>query len=156
MMCCSHSWHNSTIMTPPSTYHLFVYGSLRQGFQHPAYAYMSKYFNFVGPATACGVLYDLGEYPAARPGASAADVLHGELYAIKNVPEFDWAIAQIDDYEGINPEEGPSLFVREAASVQIFGTNTTAWVYWYNLPIGQATVVPGGDVLAYFREKNKA
>jgi gamma-glutamylcyclotransferase (GGCT)/AIG2-like uncharacterized protein YtfP len=143
-------------MQNASSYHLFVYGSLRQGFQHPAYHYISKYFNLVGHATTAGVLYDLGEHPAAKPSSNPDDVLHGELYAIKTVPEFDWAIAQLDDYEGINPEEGPALFTRQLCTVNTLGTSATAWVYWYNLEVGAAPQIPGGDVLAYFQQKNKA
>ncbi|TAD81683.1 MAG: gamma-glutamylcyclotransferase, partial [Bacteroidetes bacterium] len=102
-----------------SSYHLFVYGSLRQGFHHPAYQYISKYFNLVGHATTAGVLYDLGEYPAAKSSNLQSDVLHGELYAIKNVAELDWALAQLDDYEGLNPEDGPALFCRQLCTVSV-------------------------------------
>ncbi len=44
---------------------LFVYGSLRKGFHHPAYEYISKHFTFIAVAKVKGKLYDLGEFPAA-------------------------------------------------------------------------------------------
>ena len=46
---------------------LFVYGSLRKEFGHPAYEYLSNYFHLIGPARVKGLVYDLGEYPAALP-----------------------------------------------------------------------------------------
>jgi gamma-glutamylcyclotransferase (GGCT)/AIG2-like uncharacterized protein YtfP len=33
-----------------SIYQVFVYGSLRKGFLHPAYQYISRYFSLVGEA----------------------------------------------------------------------------------------------------------
>lgn len=46
---------------------LFVYGTLRSGFQSPAYSYISRYFTLIGEAKVKGRLYDLGDYPAAVP-----------------------------------------------------------------------------------------
>ena len=79
---------------------LFVYGSLRSGFHHPAYEYISRYFKLVDNAKIKGVLYDMGEYPAAIP-TNEENFIIGELYTIINADEFSWAIAQLDDYEGI-------------------------------------------------------
>ena len=141
-------------MAVTPNFHLFVYGSLRQGFHHPAYAYISRYFNLAGPAQVQGCLYDLGEYPAAKPSPQSGRMIHGELYAIKNSPEFDYAMAQLDDYEGVNPEEGVSLFIRELTAVSFDNQTTTAWIYWYNHDTGGAPIVESGDVLEYFRQKN--
>ncbi|MBP7555451.1 MAG: gamma-glutamylcyclotransferase, partial [Chitinophagaceae bacterium] len=54
-------------MSAPGIHSLFVYGSLRSGFQSQAYEYMSRYFNLVGNGRVKGRLYDLGDYPAALP-----------------------------------------------------------------------------------------
>ena len=48
-----------------STFHIFVYGSLRSGFKSPAYNYISKYFSLVGDAKVQGKLYNMGNYPLA-------------------------------------------------------------------------------------------
>ena len=140
-------------MPDTECYQLFVYGSLRKGFQHPAYNYISKYFDLVGHAKVNGILYDLGNYPAAKPTSLPEQFIFGELYVIKNIPEFDWAIAQLDDYEGTFPEEGPALFIRQIAEIELENTKTTAWMYWYNLDTSHGTPVPSGDVLDYFRNK---
>ncbi|MES2647764.1 MAG: gamma-glutamylcyclotransferase family protein [Bacteroidota bacterium] len=135
-----------------SNYQLFVYGSLRKGFEHPVFKYVSDYFHFVDHGKVKGILYDLGEYPAALP-TDDERFITGELYSIKEPSEFAYAIAQLDDYEGINPEEGNSLYRRELTAVYTDERTTTAWVYWYNREIGTEPVIVSGDMLQYLREK---
>ena len=135
-----------------STFQLFVYGSLRKGFEHPAFKYIADYFHFVSHGKVKGILYDLGEYPAAVPGNDEHYIV-GELYKIKEKDEFFYAIAQLDDYEGINPEEGTSLYRRETATIFTPGGPTEAWVYWYNKAIDNAPIIESGDVLAYLKER---
>jgi gamma-glutamylcyclotransferase (GGCT)/AIG2-like uncharacterized protein YtfP len=129
---------------------LFVYGTLRSDFHHPAHStYISAYFDFTGPARVKGALYDLGEYPGAI--ASGDGFITGELYRIKDDHDFDWAIAQLDDYEGLN--ETPPLYRRDKVQVHILDQTTTAWIYWYQQPIKEAILVASGDVLQYTQEK---
>src|SRR5438552_7310903 len=95
-------------------FQLFVYGSLRSGFRNPAYQYLARYFHHVGDAMVKGKLYDMGEF-AAAVATEKERFIHGELYEINEPSEFDWAIAQLDDYEGINVEAGERpLYKREA------------------------------------------
>src|SRR5215471_5867897 len=96
---------------------LFVYGSLRKGFQHEAYQYISSYFEFLSDAQVSGELYDLGPFPAAIPADSGATII-GELYQVKNTDEFEWAMAQLDEYEGVIPDEDePQLYRRDLVNV---------------------------------------
>lgn len=140
-------------MTAPSTYHLFVYGSLRSGFKSPAYEYISRYFILVGPAKVRGKLFDLGEYPAGVPATGETFVV-GELYRVKKEAEFSWAIGQLDDYEGMNTEAGENaLYQRDIAEVHIEEHQVPAWVYWYRGDVSQAPLVPSGDILEYLRSK---
>jgi gamma-glutamylcyclotransferase (GGCT)/AIG2-like uncharacterized protein YtfP len=135
---------------------LFVYGSLRSGFHHQAYEYMTRYFNLTGPAKVRGVLYDLGEYPAALPSNSDHWIL-GELYQLKDPSEFWWAIEQLDDYEGLNVEEGEvALYRREVVDVFLDKQTVKAWIYWYNKDISDKPRIESGDVLDYLRQKNKS
>jgi gamma-glutamylcyclotransferase (GGCT)/AIG2-like uncharacterized protein YtfP len=133
---------------------LFVYGSLRQGFQHEAYNYISRYFAPVGPARVKGRLYDLGDYPAALP-TDGEFFIAGELYHIKNKEEFEWAIGQIDDYEGLNVEPGETpLYRRDKAQALLAdGSINDAWVYWYNRQVDGKPVIESGDVLDWLRGK---
>jgi gamma-glutamylcyclotransferase (GGCT)/AIG2-like uncharacterized protein YtfP len=142
------------MMNDNQLYTLFVYGSLRQGFQSEAYGYISRYFTLVGSAKVKGSLYDLGDYPAALPSDNER-VIEGELYSVKNEDEFGWAIEQIDDYEGLNVEAGETpLYRRDIARATLAdGSKMDAWVYWYNGPVGDKPVIESGDVLEYMRKK---
>lgn len=134
-------------------YQLFVYGSLRKGFQHPAYQYISKYFTLAGPAKVKGLLYDMGEFPAALP-VFTDDFIIGELYTLKNADEFSWAIAQLDDYEGVDAELGElPLYRRDQVTVFYNNLTITAWIYWYNGDVSGNPIIKSGDVLQFIREK---
>ena len=60
-------------MANPGSYQLFVYGSLLSGFKSPAYDYISRYFDLVSDGKVKGLLFDMGEYPAAEPAAHSHD-----------------------------------------------------------------------------------
>ena len=134
---------------------LFVYGSLRSGFQHPAYAYISRYFTLKGTATVRGELYDMGEYPAAIPSGEEKWIT-GELYAIQEEEEFSWAIGQLDDYEGINGEpDEPQLYRRDKTTVYLNGQTVEAWIYWFNGNVQGRPKIDCGDLLVYMQQKKE-
>jgi gamma-glutamylcyclotransferase (GGCT)/AIG2-like uncharacterized protein YtfP len=136
-------------------YQLFVYGSLRSGFRNPAYEYLTRYFHLLGDAIVKGKLYDKGDSPVAAP-ALEDKFISGELYAINNPEEFSWAIEQLDDYEGLNVEEGEKpLYKREAVTVYQNGKPSTAWIYWYNGNVDGYTEIISGDLVQYLQQKNK-
>jgi gamma-glutamylcyclotransferase (GGCT)/AIG2-like uncharacterized protein YtfP len=140
-------------MPDQTNYPLFVYGSLLSGFKSQAYEYISRFFNLIGKATVKGKLYDMGEYPAAIPSSDDGFIL-GELYQIKNIAEFSWAIGQLDDYEGVTPEPGEEqLYRRELSSVTIDDKIIIAWIYWYNGSIAGKPVIASGDVLSWRAKK---
>ncbi len=135
-------------------FHLFVYGSLRSGFRNPAYQYLSRYFRLLGDATVKGKLYDMGQY-AAAVATDEDRFIHGELYEINEPLEFDWAIAQLDDYEGINVEAGETpLYKREAVAAYLNGEERTTWIYWFNGDTAGNPEVVSGDMMQYLQQKN--
>ena len=140
-------------MKQEDTHHLFVYGSLRSGFYAPAYNYVSRYFTLVGIAKVQGVLYDMGDYPVGV--ASTEDkFITGELYNITHKEAFNFAIAQLDDYEGLNGEDNDEvLYERTVTDVIINDTTLKAWVYWYKGNTANKSIVESGDVLQYFNQK---
>jgi gamma-glutamylcyclotransferase (GGCT)/AIG2-like uncharacterized protein YtfP len=134
---------------------IFVYGSLRSGFQSPAYEYISKYFTLVSEAKVKGRLYDMGSYPAAVPTEDEVYIT-GELYDLKNPEDFAWAIEQIDAYEGVNPEEGePVSYVRDRVQVYYADQTTEAWVYWYKGNIDDQPQIVSGDIFDFIHQKSK-
>lgn len=135
---------------------LFVYGSLRSGFHHPAYEYMSRNFQLLGPAVVKGQLYDMGEYPVAKP-TTADQFIQGELYAVNENNDFGYVISQIDDYEGLHVEEGETpLYTRALTTAFINDQSFTTWVYWYNQTVDGLPELTTGDVLEYLQQKNKS
>lgn len=135
---------------------IFVYGSLRSGFKSAAYDYITKYFNLVGNATVKGILYDMGNYPVAVE-TNEDKFIVGELYKINDEMAFDFIIAQLDDYEGLDAEDDEQvLYKRVLTDVFIDDTSTNAYVYWYCGNVHNKPVVASGDVLKYFEEKIKA
>jgi gamma-glutamylcyclotransferase (GGCT)/AIG2-like uncharacterized protein YtfP len=140
-------------MSDPRIYHLFVYGSLRKGFQSPAYDYISRFFKFIGVAKVKGKLYDLGTYPAGVPTEEDCFIV-GELYQAKNEHEFSWAIGQLDDYEGVDVETDEVQLYRRCATQVFFNDETIqAWIYWYNSDITGKPEITSGDMLEYFATK---
>jgi gamma-glutamylcyclotransferase (GGCT)/AIG2-like uncharacterized protein YtfP len=140
-------------MKNAEVYQLFVYGSLRSGFRSPAYEYISRYFDLVGPGKVKGKLFDLGEYPAAKPTDENKFVV-GELYRIRNENEFGWAIGQLDDYEGVNVGfDEIQLYHRAIAEVYLDDKTTNAWIYWYHGEVKDKPVIESGDVLQYLQNK---
>ena len=136
-----------------TTTHLFVYGSLRSGFRNQAYAYLSKYFTLVGQGYVKGKLYDTGEYPVAST-TTDEKYLVGELYAINNINEFNWAIEQLDDYEGLNVEPGETpMYIREKVIVTCEHQKIEAWVYWYNKDVNNLLEIASGDLMEYLNSK---
>ena len=138
-----------------SIHKLFVYGSLRSGFRNPVYEYLTKYFHLLGEAVVKGKLYDLGEYPAAA-STDEEKFISGELYSINNPLEFSWAIGQLDDYEGLNTEEGETpLYKREEVIAYQKGEPQAAWIYWFNGAMTDKPEIESGDLLQYLQQKNK-
>jgi gamma-glutamylcyclotransferase (GGCT)/AIG2-like uncharacterized protein YtfP len=138
-----------------SNYNLFVYGSLRSGFQHEAYKYIAQYFTLIGTATVKGLLFDMGQYPVALP-AEEEKFIQGELYSVKRPEEFSYAIGQLDDYEGVYAEEGETaLYKREEKTIYCNGQLYKAWVYWFTGNVSGRPQIPSGDVLQYLKDKQK-
>lgn len=135
-------------------YYLFVYGSLRKGFNSPAYGYISQYFDLVEEGTVQGKLYDKGTYAAGVPSEEGC-LIKGELYVIRHADEFGWAIAQLDDYEGISDSyDEKAEYYRSMVTVQMnSGESIPAWIYWYSGQTDGHPLVASGDILDYLRER---
>ncbi|MEI8060073.1 MAG: gamma-glutamylcyclotransferase family protein [Ferruginibacter sp.] len=134
---------------------LFVYGSLRSGFHHPAFEYMSRYFQFIGPAVVKGKLYDMGAFPVAKT-TSEERFIQGELYSINENNDFAYVMSQIDDYEGLHVEDGEiPLYTRQITTAFINDYSFTTWIYWFNKNVDGFPELATGDVLEYLLQKNK-
>lgn len=136
-------------MQHTASHSLFVYGSLLSGFKNPAYEYLARYFHLKGEAVVKGLLYKNGSIPVGVPTVDE-NFVKGELYELNNPEEFSWAMAQLDDYEGLNvePNETP-LYRRGLTNAYVNNEPHLAWVYWYNLSTDGMDIIPGGYIIDF-------
>lgn len=116
---------------------LFVYGTLRS--RGSAAARMAP-ARLLGAASYRGRLYDLGRYPGAVSSNDPADVVRGELFALRSPAAS--LLAELDRYEG--PE-----FRRVRTRVRLDGGSLLeSWIYLYNREVAHLPRVASGDYLA--------
>jgi len=107
---------------------LFVYGTLRRGFRF--HHYLKRIAaRYVTSGKVQAELFDLGEFPGARPSTRPGEIVAGELYRFHNV---DNALKVLDQVEGFSPQTpDKGLFRRGTAEVQLpNGERRLAWIYW--------------------------
>ncbi len=125
---------------------LFVYGTLMRGFDHPMARLLSGNADFLGPATCRGRLYLVRHYPGLVLSADPADIVHGELFALREV---DALLGEFDMYEACG--EGfapPTEYVRQLLPVTLAdGTAEDAWTYVYNWPVNELPRIASGRFL---------
>lgn len=128
--------------------HVFVYGTLRPPKANTPeddtryYPQIAPYIQTATPARVFEAdLYDLGTYPAARPGHH---VIHGELLAVEAQ-----ALIVMDRIEG-----HPTFFRRtEVLTHEPTANSTKAWIYWAPEGLTQGKPrIPHGDWLERSRE----
>lgn len=129
---------------------IFVYGTLMAGFDRRKRAGIDTRMRFLGRGWIAAALYDLGLFPAAVPAPDRRVI--GELYEAVDDPS---VLAKLDEIEGYRPSEpDTSLYQRSLVTVTLEGgSEETAWVYFYNAPLGQGQLVESGDYLAHLRVK---
>ncbi len=123
--------------------YLFAYGTLMEGLHQGLLRRAGA--RLVGKGTICAKLYDLGDYPGAKPnGGPRGSIVKGELYRLSD-PE--GAVEILDRYEDFFPERlDKSLFVRRLARVTLEdGRVQEAWTYFYNRPVDESRLVASGN-----------
>jgi gamma-glutamylcyclotransferase (GGCT)/AIG2-like uncharacterized protein YtfP len=127
---------------------LFVYGSLRRGFRlHQHLADLGATFETEGKVA--GELFDLGEYPGARPSNRTGEWVCGELFHLQN-PQLDFRILdEVEEFFPTVPER--SQFIREVVEViPPARVPQKAWIYWLSAHLtGDRQRIPSGDYAAW-------
>ena len=100
---------------------LFVYGTLRSGFDNPYARLLRERSVFVGNATVRGTTRDLGRYPGFTPGAEGE--VKGELYRLETPVA---TLAALDNYEG-EEYERVTIDCRFEGGAHL--ENQPAWIY---------------------------
>ena len=133
---------------------LFVYGSLLSGFKSPAYEYISKYFNLKGPAQVKGTIFDMGTFPVGT-SVDTGRIIKGELYEIRNPIELSFILAQLDDYEGLYPDDGEEVYYRRdlTDATTSDGEVVSAWIYWYDRDVSGKPIIESDNMIDYLEGK---
>ncbi len=128
---------------------VFFYGTLMSGFSRPGRSTLDRILVPVGRGWIGAALFDLGIYPAAIPASDGR--VWGEVYQMLDT---DAVLSSTDELQGVSPTESDSsLYTRAETLVTLDdGREITAWVYFYNAPLGRAERIASGD----YREHLKA
>ena len=129
---------------------LFVYGTLRRGFDNPFARRLRREAEFLSTATLPGAfLVDIGAYPGMLRGNDTAHAVIGDLFRLPDNPSP--LLAALDAYEGCSGDPSrPGEYVRETAHVlPDHAPALTAWIYLFHRDPTGLPVVPNGDYLAY-------
>jgi gamma-glutamylcyclotransferase (GGCT)/AIG2-like uncharacterized protein YtfP len=125
---------------------LFVYGTLMRGFDHPMAKLLSRSADYLGPATCRGRLYLIKHYPGLVASSDPADIVHGELYRLR---DRDALLGEFDMYEACGagfPE--PTEYLRRMLAVtDENGAALEAWTYLYNWPVAGLPRIVSGKFL---------
>lgn len=119
------------------------------GFDRRRRAGIDDRLTYLGRGWVSGQLYDVGLYPAAVPASEGR--IWGEVYETQ---EPEPVLDALDEIEGYDPTDADrSLYQRQQVEVTFPDglVTTTAWIYFYNAPLGQAELIPSGDYLAHLR-----
>jgi gamma-glutamylcyclotransferase (GGCT)/AIG2-like uncharacterized protein YtfP len=126
--------------------HLFVYGTLMRGFDHPMAQLLSRSAELIGEARCQGRLYRVKHYPGLVLSDDASDLVFGELYRLRAPEEL---LREFDMYEACG--EGfaaPTEYVRQLLAVTLDdGTTSEVWTYIYNWPVENLPRIASGRFL---------
>ena len=129
---------------------VFFYGTLMSGFKRPGRSRIDSKLTPVGRGSIKATLFDLGLYPAAIP-ASDERVL-GEVHRMIDPGGVLDALDEIEGYRPSQPDA--SLYTRVETTVTLNdGRVESAWVYFYNAPLGQAQRIVSGDYREHLKVK---
>src|SRR5581483_6833700 len=128
------------------TSNLFVYGTLMRGYVHPMARLLSANADSLGEATCRGRLYMVKHYPGLVLSGDPNDIVHGELYRLREVEAM---LREFDMYEACGegfPE--PTQYLRRMLNVALAGGGAAeAWTYVYNWPVEKLARIESGRFL---------
>jgi gamma-glutamylcyclotransferase (GGCT)/AIG2-like uncharacterized protein YtfP len=130
-------------MTSPD--HLFVYGTLMRGFDHPMAQLLSRSADFIGEARCRGRLYLVKHYPGLVPTDDPAEIVFGELFRLRRPAE---CLREFDMYEACGEGfEPPTEYLRQMLTVTSGDAAVEAWSYVYNWPVTHLPRIASGRFL---------
>jgi gamma-glutamylcyclotransferase (GGCT)/AIG2-like uncharacterized protein YtfP len=129
---------------------VFFYGTLMSVFKRPSRSRIDPHLKREGTGSIMGALFDVGIYPAAIPAEDSR--VRGEIYRMLDITAVLDALDEIEGFRPARPDE--SLYTRVETPVTFDdGRVESAWVYFYNAPLGHTHRIESGDYLEYLRVK---
>src|SRR5689334_9482389 len=129
---------------------VFFYGTLMSGFRRHGRSRIDEQLMLVGRGRILAALFDLGIYPGAIPADDS--YVCGEVYRMLDRQAVLTALDEIEGYRPGQPDA--SLYTRLETPVTFDeGRTATAWVYFYNAPLGRAQRIESGDYLRHLNVK---
>lgn len=121
---------------------LFVYGTLKEGFNNPFATKLRSESSFVGTGYFPGRLYRVDWFPGAVHLPEEKSRVWGEVY---HVFDFEKLILQLDEYEEVLDDEVASLYLRRQIPVVLDnGRQLICWTYTYNQPTENLPLIEDG------------
>jgi len=133
---------------------VFVYGTLRRASTHRMATFLAASARFLGEGTVCGVLVNLGSYPAlSLPGETA---VLGDLYEFSPETMGD-GIARLDAYEGCGPgDPQPHEYRKGVVDVTLDdGRVLRSSVYLLSGPPDRFERIESGDYLGWQESRSR-
>lgn len=128
--------------------HLFVYGTLMRGFDHPMARLLAANADYLGEARCRGRLYLVKHYPGLVLSDDPADIVFGELFSLR---ERDALLREFDMYEACGEGfAGPTEYTRRMISLtRADGAVDEAWTYIYSWPLTGLPQIASGRFLEH-------
>jgi len=119
---------------------LFVYGTLRRGYDHEFARLLAATARFVGAAQVRGRIYKVAAYPGLVLSDDAAEQVRGDVFELNDPDE---TLRVLDEYEG-------SEYRRVAVTARLLdaGRTVDAWAYIYSSDVTGKPLILSGDFLA--------
>jgi gamma-glutamylcyclotransferase (GGCT)/AIG2-like uncharacterized protein YtfP len=129
---------------------VFFYGTLMSGFKRQGRSRIDQELALEGRGWISAALFDLGIYPCAVPATDSR--VWGEVHRMLDRSAVLTALDEIEGYRPDQPEA--SLYTRVETPVTFDdGHVASAWVYFYNAPLGRAERIASGDYLEHLKIK---
>jgi gamma-glutamylcyclotransferase (GGCT)/AIG2-like uncharacterized protein YtfP len=123
---------------------LFVYGTLRFGFDGPMALWLRGVAHIMGQGHIAGHLYRVADYPGFVPGEEGR--VTGDLFAL---PDSVTILTRLDGYEQCSDQwPRPHEYRREQVVVTTLDGPVEAWTYIYACDTSVLPVIKGGDFLS--------
>jgi len=128
--------------------HLFVFGTLLSGYDHPMSRRLSREAQLIGPARCRGRLYLVRHYPGMVLSDDPAEQVHGEVFRMRDPQAL---LRVLDEYEGCGEGAArPTEYLRQQVGVILDdGRAIEAWTYVYNWPVTHLPRIASGKFLEH-------